>query len=186
MTVAPSGLSPARPLVYMLCGSRRLTPKLCLDWAVSFFPSVAKCVRSPCIHCLSRRAKIKKHVGSGLSGVFEMVFTFTLNYQLTSDESDMDTLVEHLAEEGCDDALGGVGQPGRLALEFVREAPSAHDAIQGALGDMRRAIPNARLIETALAPTDCRRPSVNASRRALCGCLISPGHSQAERYPRLQ
>ncbi|CEL30586.1 hypothetical protein SRM1_03945 [Pseudomonas fluorescens] len=48
-----------------------------------------------------------------------MVFSFTLNYELTSDESDMDTLVERLAEEGCDDAL-----------EFVREAPSAHYAVK--------------------------------------------------------
>jgi hypothetical protein len=80
-----------------------------------------------------------------------MVFTFTLNYQLTSDESDMDTLVERLAEEGCDDALVGVGQPGRLALEFIREAPSADDAIESAIEDVRRAVPNARLIEAALA-----------------------------------
>lgn len=59
-----------------------------------------------------------------------MVFTFTLHYQLACDESDMDALVERLAEEGCDDALVGVGQPGRLALEFVREAPSAHYAVR--------------------------------------------------------
>jgi hypothetical protein len=81
-----------------------------------------------------------------------MVFTFTLNYQLMSDESDIDALVERLAEEGCDDALVGVGQPGRLALEFMRDAPSAHDAIEGAVVDVRRAVPNARLIEAALAP----------------------------------
>ncbi|VVO55710.1 hypothetical protein PS893_00520 [Pseudomonas fluorescens] len=81
-----------------------------------------------------------------------MVFTFTLNYQLTSDESDMDALVERLAEEGCDDALVGVGQPGCLALEFIRGAPSADDAIEGAVKDVRRAVPNARLIEVALTP----------------------------------
>ena len=52
-----------------------------------------------------------------------MAFTFTLNYELTSVESGIDALVERLAEEGCDDALVGVGQPGRLALEFIREAP---------------------------------------------------------------
>lgn len=45
--------------------------------------------------------------------------------------SDIDALVERLAEEGCDDALVGVGQPSRLALEFVREAASEHDAIGG-------------------------------------------------------
>ncbi|WP_047528767.1 hypothetical protein [Pseudomonas sp. 11/12A] len=81
-----------------------------------------------------------------------MAFTFTLNYELASDESNMDALVERLAEEGCDDALVGVGQPGRLALEFVREAPSAHEAIEGAIEDVRRAVPNARLIEAALTP----------------------------------
>ena len=80
-----------------------------------------------------------------------MVFTFTLNYELTSDESDMDALVERSAEEGCDDALLGVGQPGRMALEFVREATSAYDAIESAMEDVRRAVPNARLIEAALA-----------------------------------
>ncbi|MGF6113428.1 hypothetical protein [Pseudomonas frederiksbergensis] len=81
-----------------------------------------------------------------------MVFTFTLNYELTSDESDMDALVERLAEEGCDDALIGVGQPGRLALEFIRDALSADNAIEGAIKDVRRAVPNAQLIEAALAP----------------------------------
>ena len=81
-----------------------------------------------------------------------MVFTFTLNYQLTSDESDMDALMERLVKEGCEDALVGVGQLGRLALEFVREAPSADDAVESAIEDVRRALPNARLIEAALAP----------------------------------
>lgn len=82
-----------------------------------------------------------------------MVFTFTLNYELTSVEIGIDALVERLAEEGCDDVLVGVGQPGRLALEFIREAPSARDAIEGAIEDVRRAVPNARLIEAALAPS---------------------------------
>jgi predicted DNA-binding transcriptional regulator AlpA len=76
-----------------------------------------------------------------------MEYTFTFKYQLPSHDSDMDALVERLAEEGCDDALVGVGQPGRLALEFVREAPSAREAIESALEDVRRAVPGARLIE---------------------------------------
>ena len=68
-----------------------------------------------------------------------MVFTFTLNYELTSVESGIDALVERLVEEGCDDALVGVGQPGRLALEFTREARSADDAVESAIEDVRRA-----------------------------------------------
>lgn len=78
-----------------------------------------------------------------------MVFPFTLNYQITSDESDVDALLERLAEEGCDDALVGTGLPGRLALEFVREAFSADEAIEEAMADVSRALPSARLIEAA-------------------------------------
>jgi hypothetical protein len=81
-----------------------------------------------------------------------MECTFTLNYQLQSDNNDMDVIMDRLAEEGCDDALVGVGKPGRMALEFVREAPSKNDAIESAIEDVRRAVPNARLIEAALAP----------------------------------
>ncbi len=81
-----------------------------------------------------------------------MVITFTLNYELTFDESYIDALLERLAEEGCDDALAGLGQPRRLALEFIREAASVDDAIEGAIEIVRQAIPKARLIKAALAP----------------------------------
>lgn len=81
-----------------------------------------------------------------------MECTFTLTYQLPSDDNDMDAIVNRLADEGCDDALVGVGQPGHLALEFVREAPSVHDAVEGAIKDVSRAVPNAHLIEAAFAP----------------------------------
>lgn len=59
----------------------------------------------------------------------------------------MDELLEKLGEAGCDDALAGIGQPGRLALEFTREATSAEDAVRSALEDVRRAAPTAWLIE---------------------------------------
>ena len=54
-----------------------------------------------------------------------MEYTFTLKYQLADDDRDTDALVERLGEAGCDDALAGIGQPGRLALEFTREATDA-------------------------------------------------------------
>ena len=54
-----------------------------------------------------------------------MEYIFTLKYQLGSDVEDMDAVIERLGEAGCDDALAGIGLPGRLALEFTREAPSA-------------------------------------------------------------
>ncbi|WP_027350658.1 helix-turn-helix transcriptional regulator [Halotalea alkalilenta] len=78
-----------------------------------------------------------------------MEYTFTLKYQLADDDRDSDALVERLGEAGCDDALIGLGQPGRLALEFTREAADADEAVRSALADVRRAVPSARLIEVA-------------------------------------
>jgi len=78
-----------------------------------------------------------------------MEYTFTLRYQLAGDDSDLDALVERLGEAGCDDALVGIGQPGRLALEFAREAVDAEAAVRSALADVRAAEPSAKLIEVA-------------------------------------
>lgn len=78
----------------------------------------------------------------------EMGCTFTLRYQLTSGEGDTAALLERSAEDGCDDASVGVGEPGRLALEFVRETPSACDATEGAIKDMRRRMGVPRGVQT--------------------------------------
>lgn len=76
-----------------------------------------------------------------------MEYTFTLKYQLPDRSYDPDTLMERLGAAGCDDALVGVGQAGRVALEFTREAESAHAAFMSALADVKRAIAQAHLIE---------------------------------------
>ncbi|CFN64479.1 DNA-binding protein [Bordetella pertussis] len=73
-----------------------------------------------------------------------MEYLFTLKYQLADADSDLDALVERLGEAGCDDALVGMGLPGRLVLEFTREADSAEAAVRSALADVRRAMPTAR------------------------------------------
>ncbi|SCC94978.1 conserved hypothetical protein [Thiomonas sp. X19] len=78
-----------------------------------------------------------------------MEYIFTLKYRLAEHDDDPDVLVERLGEAGCDDALVGIGQPGRLALEFTRAADSAEAAVRSALADVKRAIPSARLIEAA-------------------------------------
>ncbi|GAA0707058.1 DNA-binding protein [Dyella marensis] len=78
-----------------------------------------------------------------------MEYIFTLKYQLADDDRDPDALVGRLGEAGCDDALIGTGLPGRLALEFTREAADAETAVRSALADVRRAVPGARLIEVA-------------------------------------
>jgi hypothetical protein len=76
-----------------------------------------------------------------------MEFEFTLKFTLTTDRPGVDELVEHLGAAGCDDALVGIGQSGRIALDFTREADSAKEAIFSALADVKRAIPVAKLLE---------------------------------------
>ncbi|MFK8256950.1 helix-turn-helix transcriptional regulator [Erwinia sp. AnSW2-5] len=78
-----------------------------------------------------------------------MEYTFTLKYQLTDQAGTSDVLVERLAEAGCDDALIGLGIPGRIALEFIREASSAQQAMESALEQIRSVLPDARLFEVS-------------------------------------
>ncbi|KAA1004461.1 DNA-binding protein [Paraburkholderia panacisoli] len=76
-----------------------------------------------------------------------MEYVFTLKYRLAAHDCDVDEIVERLGEAGCDDATVGVGQPGRIALLFSREAASAFEALVSALKDVKRAVPSARLVE---------------------------------------
>ncbi|XUW87377.1 DNA-binding protein [Burkholderia sp. M6-3] len=76
-----------------------------------------------------------------------MEYTFTLKYKLAAQDCDLDAIVERLGAAGCDDATIGVGQPGRLALVFSREGTSALEALVSALGDVKEAVPSARLVE---------------------------------------
>ena len=76
-----------------------------------------------------------------------MEYEFTLKYRLAAADSDADELVERLGAAGCDDALVGIGQPGRIALNFSREARSAQAAIVSAMVAVKKAIPTARLVE---------------------------------------
>jgi len=78
-----------------------------------------------------------------------MEFEFTLKFTLTTDSPGVDELVECLGAAGCDDALVGTGQSGRISLEFTREADSKKLAIFSALADAKRAIPTAKLLEVA-------------------------------------
>lgn len=74
-------------------------------------------------------------------------YAFELRFSLPSGEAVSDGLIERLGNGGCDDALIGIGRAGRIALEFVRESDSAHNAILGAIADVRGAVPRAVLFE---------------------------------------
>ena len=74
-------------------------------------------------------------------------YDFVLKFDLPDHDADPEQFVDALYEAGCDDATVGIGQNGRVALNFIREAPSAFDAVTSAMSDVKRAIPGAKLIE---------------------------------------
>lgn len=78
-----------------------------------------------------------------------MEYLFTLNYRLATQDENLDDIVERLGAGGCDDALPGIGQPGRIALEFTRDGASAAAALVSALTDVKRLLPGATLTEAA-------------------------------------
>jgi predicted DNA-binding transcriptional regulator AlpA len=85
--------------------------------------------------------------GLSIDNLCARKYEFELRFKLPADAADPSQLVERLGEAGCDDALIGSGQPGRIALRFTREAKTAKTAIVSALRDVKRAIPDAKLIE---------------------------------------
>lgn len=76
-------------------------------------------------------------------------YEFTLKFSLPDTGEDADKYIDALAAAGCDDALIGVGQRGRIALDFTRTARSAFEAISTAFRDVRRAIPKSALVEAS-------------------------------------
>ena len=78
-----------------------------------------------------------------------MEFDFTLKFRFPDTSIAPGDYVERLGEAGCDDALIGVGKAGRIALDFTREAATAYDALASAVADVKRAVPDAQLIEAS-------------------------------------
>jgi len=76
-------------------------------------------------------------------------YEFTLKFSLPDADDRPDRHIEALAAAGCEDALIGIGQRGRIALDFTRTAKSALAAIASALRDVRKAIPQATLVEAS-------------------------------------
>jgi len=76
-------------------------------------------------------------------------YDFTLKFALQDASADPSDYVDALEANGCDDALIGIGKHGYIALNFIREAESAKNAVFSALADVRSAIFDAVLIEAA-------------------------------------
>lgn len=73
-------------------------------------------------------------------------YEFTLKFAIPEDIG-REALEDRLFEQGCDDALIGTGQPGRLSLAFTREAGSAEQAVETAIADVVTAVTGAHLVE---------------------------------------
>ena len=78
-------------------------------------------------------------------------YDFTLKFSLQNPQADPQEYVEQLGRAGCDDALVGIGQRGRIAFHFTRAATSASEAISSAIADVHGVIPDAKLVETVPA-----------------------------------
>lgn len=76
-----------------------------------------------------------------------MEHEFAVKFSLPKPNGHIDEIVERLGEAGCDDALVGIGTPGKIALKFSREAKSSGAAIESAIRDVQKAVPLAELIE---------------------------------------
>ena len=78
-----------------------------------------------------------------------MEYEFTLKFICSEQDGLVDDAVEKLGAAGCNDALAGIGVPGRIALSFAHSAESAQTAILSALADVKHALPFAQLIEVS-------------------------------------
>jgi predicted DNA-binding transcriptional regulator AlpA len=76
-------------------------------------------------------------------------YEFTLKFKLSDSNVDPGIYLEPLYESGCDDALIGIGKKGYIALNFIREADSAFEAISRAIEEVHRVIPGAEIVEAS-------------------------------------
>ncbi|MDZ4257899.1 MAG: hypothetical protein U0974_09275 [Gemmatimonadales bacterium] len=76
-------------------------------------------------------------------------YDFTLRFRLPEDSPDPEAHLGALLDTGCDDATVGIGRSGRISLEFTREGRTARATMNGAIRDIKRAIPGAELLEVA-------------------------------------
>jgi predicted DNA-binding transcriptional regulator AlpA len=107
-----------------------------------------------------------------------MEYEFTLKFKLPTSEADTDAVMERLGEQGCTDALVGLGQSGYIGLDFVREAQSAEVALLSAIDDVKRALPAAVLVEAGpdfVGLTDVA-DVVGQSRQNMRKLMLSSSH----------
>jgi hypothetical protein len=70
---------------------------------------------------------------------------YKFSIKINAFDGTADDVIERLGESGCTDAMIGLGQPGFINLDFIREAQSEEDAILSALSDVKKAAPRSLL-----------------------------------------
>jgi hypothetical protein len=81
-----------------------------------------------------------------LGGQAMKTYEFILKFSVPKNINDSE-YTDKLFEAGCDDDLVGIGKKGYIALDFSRESENAYQAVSSAIKDVKRAIPDAKLIE---------------------------------------
>lgn len=76
-------------------------------------------------------------------------YEFTLKFKLPDDNTNPEIYLDQLYEEGCDDAIIGIGKKGYFAFEFIRESTSSYEAMSSAIEGVKKVIPQAKLIEAS-------------------------------------
>ena len=76
-------------------------------------------------------------------------YDFALMFRLNQSDVNLSHYLDSLYEAGCDDALPGIGKPGYLALDFIRESSSAYDALETAIANVRSVLADAELIHVS-------------------------------------
>ncbi len=113
-------------------------------------------------------------------------FEFTLKFNLQGTLLNPNDHVDALYASGCDDALVGVGHEGSIALDFIREAQSATEALGSAILNVKSAIPEAKLIEATpdlVGLTDvaevlgCSRQNIRQMMNRHIGSFPPPVHA---------
>lgn len=96
---------------------------------------------------------------------------FTLVLRLADDQADPSEYLDSLAAAGCTDALVGCGRPGFLALDFLREAESAVEALLSAARAVLQAVPGAMLVDFAPRPPELPDLQALAGHLPGVGCV---------------
>ena len=76
-------------------------------------------------------------------------YNLTLKFNLQDSNINPEIYIDKLYESGCDDAIIGTDKQGYISLNFIRKSRSAYEAISSAIENIKKAIPQAVLINIA-------------------------------------